>query len=373
MRIQVFMDLPHCIRSALKDYENITNGETEFFLENLIAVSFLLPESSFHPVGSRKDLKLIDSPLAKALLIMTSAKNIDESEISVERIKRKVSKKNDSVWNLVRCANPLLKERCTEECEYYRFRHTFPEVIRRKVDKRTGEVKEALIRVEGEEFKADGKVLSSFKKFSDYLEKRGYLLPKISVEWLYQGITKFSEREFADIQAEEFRDQLSEILAELGEYFIDKFDGKNIWVSGKKFMELLKTTGHGAKGTNVKEIRREYGFGVKRTRDGNYTLIPLSFLCDEDREVILLKMIRIMEDFFAAENIEVEIKERITDDDRMDEEYILGRKAYISLSSGRLLVSFSGQEKVFEDPSSLRAWIRQVKENATNDEELINL
>jgi len=116
LRLPVFMKLPPCIRSAIEEYTKICNGDTEFYLENLVAVSFLIPESSFVPVTD-KNVKLIDNPLAVAILILTSEK-LDEGEVSIERVRRKVTRKNDSVWNLVRCLNPLLKEKCSEKCSY---------------------------------------------------------------------------------------------------------------------------------------------------------------------------------------------------------------------------------------------------------------
>ena len=332
-----------------------------------MTVSFLLPEKSYTVLTDKKDLELLDSPLARALVLMTSAKGIDRSEIGVERIRRKVSRNNDGVWNLVRCMNPLLKSMCDENCECYRFRHALPEVLKRKVDKKTGEVKEALIRVEGEELRAHGKVLSNFKRFSDFLEKRGHFLPRISVQWLYEGIMAFSEGEFVDAEEEEFRDQLSEILAEFGEMYVDRFDGKNVWIKGRKFMELLKTAGVSADKRNVKKIREEYGFSVKRTRDGNFTLIPLDFIHEEDRDTVVFKALKSVEDFFVAEGIDVEVREEVTEDDRKDEDYVLGRKAYVALASEGVLVSFCGKEAVFPEPAELRGWIRKVRMEA-NDE-----
>ena len=359
--LPIFMNLPPCIEKALEEYKELQNGEAEWYLENLLTVSFLLPQRSYTVLTDRRDLELLDSPLAQALVLMTVRKGIDRSEVGVERIRRKVSRSNDGVWNLVRCMNPLLKSMCSENCECYRFRHALPEVLRRKVDKKTGEVREAVIRIEGEELKVEGRVLSNFRRFSDFLEKRGYLLPRISVQWLYQGIMKFSEGEFVDAREEDFRDQLSEMLAEFGEYYVDRFDGKNLWVSGKKFLELLREVGYSVKGSSIKRVRDEHGFRIKRTKESNFTLIPLEFVHEEDRDAVIRKVVMSVEDFFAAENVEVEVKEEITENDRKEEDYVLGRKAYVVLTEEGVLVSFLGREEVFQDPTGVKSWIGKTK------------
>ncbi len=367
--LPVFIDPPPCVAKALEEYRGLQNGDTEWYLENLMMVSFLLPDKSYRVLTDRKDLELLDSPLAQALVLMTTAKGIDRSEVGVERIRKKVSRSNDGVWNLVRCMNPLLKSMCSENCECYKFRHSLPEVLKRKVDKKTGEVKEALIRVEGEEIKVEGRVLSNFRKFSDFLEKRGHFLPRISAQWLYEGIMAFSEGEFVDTEEEDFRDQLSEMLAEFGEIYIDRFDGKNVWVKGQKFMELLRMVGVSVDKRNVKKVKEEHGFATKRTEEARFTLIPLDFIHEEDRDTVVFKALRSVEDFFVAEGIDVEVKEEVTEDDRKDEDYVLGRKAYIAHVEGGVLVSFHGKEEVFQEPTELRGWIRKVRLSAQENPE----
>jgi len=364
----VFITLPPCIRKTLEEYAQIENGETEWFLENLMAVSFLLPGEDFIPISDRKDLELLDNPLAQAVVLMTLKKGVKRDEVGVERIRKNILRKHDGVWNLVRCMNPLLKARCTEECECYRFRHSLPEVVKRKVDTKTGEVREAVIRIEGQELKVEGKVLVNFKRFSSYLEKRGYFLPRLSAEWLYQGIMILSEGEYVDVKGENFRDQLSEILAVTGDYFIEKFDGKNVWIRGARFVELLSSTGYSIKGTSIKNIRKEYGFEVKRTRSINYTLIPIEFIHEEDRENVVMSALQGAGDILLIEGLQAEVRRELTEEDRNDEDYILGRKVYLAPDENGIFVSFLGSDGVFQDVVELKRWVQELKEKAKKQE-----
>lgn len=375
IKVPVFLDLPPCVETALEEYEKVENGDTEWYLENLIAVSFLLPESSFHAVTDKKDFRFIDNPLAKAIAVITENKGIEEGELGIERIKRKITRKNDSVWNLVRCMNPLLKERCCEECECYRFRHTLPEVLKRRIDIITGEVEEAVLSIEGDEVKVSGKVLSSLKKFESFLEKRGYILPKISLEWLYKGIMKLPNGEYRDFKGEAFREQLSEILGETAEYFVDGYDGKNIWIGGKKFMELLTSMGISNRGSSIKKLKDEFGFKTVRTKKVRYTLIPKEFLFEEDLETVLDKLIEDTENFLSAFGIKAEVKDEITEEDKSDKEYITGKKAYIGTNEEGIFVSYAGELFVFRDPADLKRWLDTVIVKGENEsrEEIIDL
>jgi len=355
----VFLDLPPCMKKALLEYKEIKNGETEWYLENLLAVSFLLPKESYQAF---EEVEILESPFARAIVLMTIAKGIKRSEIGVERIGRKTLGKHDAVWNLVRCLNPLLKSFCEESCEVFKFRRSLPEVLERKVDKKSGDVVEAKIKVEGEEYKIDGKVLKNLKNFTSFLEKRGKILPRISVEWLYQGIMVSAKVEFVDTEREDFRDQLSEVLGEYADKYVDRFDGENVWIKGKKFMELLKLVGVGADKRNVKKLRDKYQFVAKHTKEGNYTLIPLSFLHEDDRDTIIHKLLKTVEDCLFVEGIRAEPKEEITEEDLRDEDFVLGRKAYISIAKGGILISFGGEKEVFQEPSGVRKWIREAKE-----------
>jgi len=178
--LNIIMTLPPCIREALDEYERVEDGNTEWYAENLVQVSFLLPDESFETDEEVEEL--LDNPLSRAVCVMTSAKGISRGEVKIENAKRKVMRKHDGVWNLVRCMNPLLKQKCREDCACYRFRQSLPEVVKRVVNLKTGEVEEAVIRIEGEELRVSGSVLRNVRSFSGFLEKRGYFLPRISVE-----------------------------------------------------------------------------------------------------------------------------------------------------------------------------------------------
>jgi len=364
--VKVQMELPPCILSALEEYEKLEGGEVEWYAENLLQVAFLLPPDHFRISPPIEEL--IDNPLAEAVSLMTAGKGLSRKEVDIDKVKKKVLRKSDAIFRLVRCMNPLLVSRCTSECKYYRFKHFLPEVLKKKIDKKTGEVKEALVRVQKEEVKVKGTALESPGKLRSFLEKRGLFLPSIAVEWLYAWIMKYSESEYVDSEREDFLFALEEMLVNFGDYYVDGVSQKEVRIAGKKFIELLQAMGYRGQGAMLRRLREEIGLKVKKTKYGNYTVVPRELLGDETFLTCVHHALAEVADLLSAV---AEIKLRIEKEDVADEDYVLGRKAYILPANEGFTIYFANRCKTFPDGAWAQAqkWIEEHKEEEHEETE----
>lgn len=355
--VSLFLELFPCLKSALSDYERALGEEAQWYLNNLLEVSYFMP-----PVSD-----VLENPYVKAVVLVSCGKGLRREEIVPERAKRRVGGADAGVLNLIRCLNPLLRERCDKGCRWAEFLGSLPEVKEREVDLRTGKVVRAFLKVEGKEFEVSGRVLENVKSLGSFLEKRGHLLPPLAVRWLYAGIMKGACR-YVEAKREEFKQRLGEILQEFGDQYVERFDGKNLWIGGRSFVDLLKEAGLSVKGVNIKEVRKLCGFGFVRERARNYTLIPLDFFGEEDKEGILERVLRSYGSYLEAEGVEVEIKKSVGEEDELDEDYVLGRKAYLLATEEGVEVRFCGRSEKVQDPARLRSFILSVKKDLNDVE-----
>ncbi|EDP75381.1 hypothetical protein [Hydrogenivirga sp. 128-5-R1-1] len=362
-KVGVILELPPCLERALREYSTVENGETEWYVTNLLYTAFMMPSSSWEVLYSDFPLKeLTDNPYAEAVVLMTTCKGIGRGEIKTTKAKKKVEG-SDALWGLVRCSNPLLKRHCTETCPYYRFRDSLPRVENKRVDVRTGDVVKAEVVIEGDRIEVDGKVLSSFKTFSSYLEKRGHFLSQIAREWLYVEAVKFSCAEYVDEEKERTLGEMKEVLEVYGSVFIETVKDGYLWIRGEKFIDLLREIGISAGRRNVGEIRKNLGFLVKRRAAGNYTLIPVSTFPEESVKTMFAHVGDRLAIQLFVENVPVETKESLTEEELADEDYVLGRKAYVVVNKERVRLYYMGQEKDVEDPYEVRMWVKQLQKS----------
>jgi len=143
---------------------------------------------------------------------------------------------------------------------------------------------------------------------------------------------------------------------------VERADGRHLWVSGKKFIELLREMGIPSGAKDVRRLREEYGIPVKRTSEGRYTLIPYSLLSEEALNCILSSLLEKTAEFIRSEDVRVEIASCEREEFEKEEDVILGRKAYLCPSGDGFVVIFSGRKKSFTEPLSAREWILSMKE-----------
>jgi len=367
VEISVYLNLTPCLRKSLLALMETTNGETEWLIRNLLQVSYLVP-SDLYEIKAKEDIVvLIDNPLVEAIKLIAHSKGLSKEEVRAQAVKKQINKE-DTGFGLVRCMNPLLKRNCSDDCPYARFKNDLPHVVKRYVDVKTGKVQSALIRVDGEDIEVQGEVLENYRRFASYLEKRGIFLSSLVKEWLYQDVMKGGEVEYRDEEKEKFVAGINEFFSTFTEAFTYHIEDGYLWLTGSDFLEVLRFAGLSIQGKEVKKLKEKFGLKGIKTEKARYTLIPLSFFEEETLEIIKEELIQQAENQLLVAGVEGERKEEITQEDLEEEDYVLGRKAYIVPEEEGVRVSFMGEEKLFIKPADAGSWLRSVRAEKEREE-----
>lgn len=364
VKVGVVLDYTPCFKKSLEEYSAIENGETRWYLHNLLYASLLFTSSNWKVTSTDVYIKeFLDNPYTEAVILMTLEKGLGRDDIKLAPMKRKIGS-SDSGWTLTKCNNPLLKRNCSEVCPYYKFRDQLPQVERKKVDKRTGKVISVQMKVEGESFEAEGIVLASFRAFSRYLEKRGFFLSQLEREWLYQEAVRYSPTEYVDYERERHINEIKEVLESQGDMYIENVKDGYIWVKGRDFLTLVRDIGISVWTRNLGEFRERLGLKVRRVAEGRYTLIPLDLFPQDSVELMLSHVTDRIEAQIKLLDIETEVKNSLAKEDLEEEDYVLGRKAFIVINPEGVYVQYMGHKLEIEnDPFKVMPWIQEIRES----------
>ncbi len=147
------------------------------------------------------------------------------------------------------------------------------------------EAERELRRKAVEGVRSEDEFLRRLKEYAPYLDGINRLIGKLPKK--EQGkaakhtlIMIFGEEIFEEKEEKEalnLRERIVRTIVNLDDLKDMKVKGGYLWVEGKKFIEILKKAGLSIQGNKIKEVREKLGFGVKRSSEYRYTLIPIDF------------------------------------------------------------------------------------------------